>query len=42
MSVGIDNFLLWGTSLWNTEYAYGIVTYTGHETKIMKNSVRSK
>jgi phospholipid-transporting ATPase len=34
--------LLRGSSLRNTEYIYGIVIFTGHETKIMKNSVRSK
>lgn len=26
----------------NTEYIYGLVVFTGHETKIMKNSVKSK
>lgn len=34
--------LLRGSSLRNTEYIYGIVVFTGHETKIMKNSVRSR
>jgi len=33
--------LLRGSSLRNTEYIYGAVVFTGHESKIMKNSVRS-
>lgn len=31
-----------GTSLKNTEWVYGIVVYTGHDTKIMKNSSKSR
>jgi phospholipid-transporting ATPase len=31
-----------GSSLQNTEWIIGIVVFTGHETKIMKNSVNSK
>lgn len=34
--------LLRGSSLRNTEWIYGIVVFTGHETKIMKNSARSQ
>jgi len=34
--------LLRGSSLRNTEYVYGLAVFTGHETKVMKNSVRSK
>ncbi|EAS00136.2 phospholipid-translocating P-type ATPase, flippase family protein (macronuclear) [Tetrahymena thermophila SB210] len=32
------NVLLKGSSLKNTEFVYGLVIYTGHETKIMMNS----
>lgn len=38
----VDQMLLRGSSLRNTEYIYGIVVFTGHETKIMKNSVKSR
>ena len=34
----MDNMMLKGTILKNTEYIYGIVVYAGHQTKIMKNS----
>jgi magnesium-transporting ATPase (P-type) len=40
--LSIDQILLRGSSLRNTDYIYGIVVFTGHETKIMKNSVKSK
>jgi phospholipid-transporting ATPase len=40
--LSVDQMLLRGSSLRNTEYIYGVVVFTGHETKIMKNSVRSK
>ncbi|CAF0845998.1 unnamed protein product [Brachionus calyciflorus] len=33
-----DQILLRGSQLRNTEWIYGIVIYTGHETKLMKNS----
>ena len=42
MSLSVENFLLRGSSLRNTDFIYGIVTYTGHETKIMKNSANSR
>lgn len=42
VSLGPDQILLRGSSLRNTEYIYGLVVFTGHETKIMKNSVNSR
>jgi phospholipid-transporting ATPase len=33
-----NQLLLRGSSLRNTDYVYGIIVYTGHESKIMKNS----
>lgn len=38
----IENLVLRGCSLRNTDYIYGIVLYTGHHTKIMLNTVASK
>ena len=38
----IDNLLLKGCFLKNTEYIIGVAIYTGHSTKIMKNSKRPK
>jgi phospholipid-transporting ATPase len=40
--LGPDQILLRGSSLRNTDYIYGVVVYTGHETKVMKNSVNSR
>lgn len=33
-----DQILLRGSQLRNTRWIYGVVLYTGHETKLMKNS----
>ena len=33
-----DQLLLKGSSLRNTEWCLGLAVFTGHETKIMKNS----
>ncbi len=41
-SLSNNNFILRGCSLRNTKYVYGVVSYTGHSTKIMLNSVNSR
>jgi phospholipid-transporting ATPase len=33
--LGADNIILRGSTLRNTEFVYGIVIFTGHDTKIM-------
>ena len=38
MSLGPDQLLLRGALLRNTNWVFGAVIYTGHETKLMKNS----
>jgi len=40
--LGIDQFILRGCSVRNTGSVIGIASYTGHDTKIMMNSVRAK
>lgn len=40
--VNDNNFILRGCSLQNTELIYGLVAYTGHETKIMLNSIKAR
>jgi phospholipid-transporting ATPase len=40
--LGTEQFLLRGSSLKNTDWVLGIVVYTGHQTKIMLNSSKSK
>jgi phospholipid-transporting ATPase len=37
-----ESVLLRGSCLRNTAWIYGVAIYTGHETKIMKNSTRAK
>lgn len=36
--LGVDQLLLRGTSLRNTLYVNGVVIFTGHETKLMRNA----
>ena len=38
----IDNLLLRGCKLMNTEYVIGMTVFTGHDTKVMKNSAKAK
>jgi magnesium-transporting ATPase (P-type) len=40
--LGADNIILRGCSLRNTEHVYGIVIFSGHDTKIMMNSMAAK
>jgi phospholipid-transporting ATPase len=40
--LGADNIILRGCMLRNTEYVYGIVVFSGHDTKIMMNSMAAK
>jgi phospholipid-transporting ATPase len=35
LSLGPENMFLRGSMLRNTEAAFGIVIFTGHETKVM-------
>lgn len=38
----VDTFVLRGCKLRNTEHVIGMIVFTGHETKIMKNSASAK
>ena len=38
----IDQILLRGSSLRNTQWVYGIAIYTGHDSKVMMNSSNNK
>jgi phospholipid-transporting ATPase len=42
VSLSADNIVLRGSSLKNTEYIYGLAVFTGHDTKVMKNSAHAK
>ncbi|XP_026326361.1 phospholipid-transporting ATPase IA isoform X2 [Hyposmocoma kahamanoa] len=39
--VSLDQMLLRGAVLRNTAWIYGVIVYTGHETKLMKNSTKA-
>ena len=36
--LGPDQMLLRGAQVRNTGWAYGLVVFTGHETKLMRNA----
>lgn len=38
LPLGVDQLLLRGTSLRNTSFVNGVVIFTGHETKLMRNA----
>lgn len=42
ISLSADNVALRGSSIRNTDYVYGMIVYTGHDTKIMMNSAQAK
>jgi phospholipid-transporting ATPase len=42
ISLNSDYLLLRGMSLRNTEFVLGVVVFTGHDTKVMKNSAAAK
>lgn len=42
VSLTYESFLLRGSSLRNTDWIYGAVVFTGHDTRIMRNSTGSR
>jgi len=42
ISLDIDQMLMRGSSLRNTGHVYGAAIYTGHDTKVMMNSSKSR
>ena len=42
IKLSIENFMQRGSILKNTEFIYGVVIYTGHNTKIMQQKVFNK
>jgi magnesium-transporting ATPase (P-type) len=41
LSLGPENMLLRGSILRNTESAFGISIFTGHDTKMMQNAAKA-
>jgi magnesium-transporting ATPase (P-type) len=41
ISLGPENMLLRGSSLRNTEYAFGIAIFTGSDSKVMQNAAQA-
>eukprot|EP00361_Fabrea_salina_P005890 CAMPEP_0202437164 /NCGR_PEP_ID=MMETSP1345-20130828/28116_1 /ASSEMBLY_ACC=CAM_ASM_000843 /TAXON_ID=342563 /ORGANISM="Fabrea Fabrea salina" /LENGTH=87 /DNA_ID=CAMNT_0049050819 /DNA_START=60 /DNA_END=319 /DNA_ORIENTATION=+ len=41
LPLDMKQLLMRGSLLKNTEYVYGVVIYTGHETKVMLNSKKA-
>ena len=42
MPIDAESILLRGSSLTEADFIYGVAVYTGHETKIMKNSTGAR
>ena len=42
IQLNASNLLLRGMSLRNTDHVHGLVVFTGHETKVMKNNTQPK
>ena len=42
IALNLDNFILRGSELRNTDYIVGLVVYAGHDTKAMQNSKGSR
>jgi len=42
MSMNEKNFVLRGCKLRNVKWLMGLCVYSGHDTKIMKNSTRAR
>ena len=38
ISLGVDNIVLRGSTIRNTDRIYGLVLYCGHDSKVMMNS----
>lgn len=40
--LSLKHFIPKGSNIWNTTWVYGLVVYTGKETKVRLNSIRGK